>query len=150
MLVPFEDEKTAGTQNAKTFSEALGQGAFPISSECAILGLLETCRLLFGVLSPPTQVWRVEYNHAECIVGEIHACKIPYDIRLDGECSAIAQSRFLTAYVLKQYTRVILVEVEHSATAASIEDWFICFHVSFVLGGPSTGLLYSLPTIQQL
>lgn len=135
MLVPFEDEETAGTQNAKTFCKALGQGVFPISPECAILGLLKTCRLLFRVLSPPTKVWRVEYNHAECIVGEIHACKIPHNIRLHRECSAIAQSRFLTAYVLEQNARVILIEVEHLATAASIEYWFKCFHLSSGLGG---------------
>lgn len=146
MLVPFEDEETTGTQNAETFCEALGQGVFPISSECAILCLLKTCWLLFRVLSPPTQVWRVEYHHTECVVGEIHACKIPYDIRLDGECSAIAQSCFLTAYVLKQNAGVVLVEIKHLATTASIEDWLICFHVSFALGGPSTVRFCILPT----
>ena len=135
MLVPFEDEETAGTQNAKTFCKALGQGVFPISTECAILCLLKPCRFLIWVLSPPTQVWRVKHYHAECIVGEIHTCEISHNVRGHREFPPIAQCSFLTADVLKQNAGVTLIEIEHLATAASVKDWFI----HFLLLSPGTG-----------
>ena len=67
---------------------------------------------------------RVEHDHSKAVVRVRHIGKVCLHIGFDFKMSPIAEGSFHVSDVLKQYTRVVFVEVEHLATTTSIEDWF--------------------------
>ena len=77
-LIPFENQKTAVTQNTETLGETLSDSPLPVLAlQCAIF------------LSLPArffrrcQVRRVKNHHSELAVGKLHICEVADNIGLN-------------------------------------------------------------------
>ncbi len=120
-LVPFENKKSSFTEDSEAFGKAFFQYFFPaVSREGAVLDYLPAAGFLF--IAGKFQVRRIEDHHGKGLVREGHGREVTDDVRVYFEMAPIAEVGVQFPYVLEEDTGVFLVEVEHSAAAAGVEN----------------------------
>lgn len=141
-LVPLEDKETARLQHSETLFKPLAEHITPIGVQCAIFDVLPPCRFgaLFG-FAITQKVGRVEHDHSKTVIRVRHAGKVCLYIGLNLKVPPIAKGCFHCSDVLEQDSGVVLVKVEHLATATSVKDWFILHSSLFLSPNLPCGIL---------
>ncbi|EOA11261.1 hypothetical protein A343_1901 [Porphyromonas gingivalis JCVI SC001] len=67
-------------------------------------------------------MWRVKDNSREGAVIVWHTREVSNHIWAHLELTSIAESSFYRPYILKKNSRILLVEVKHLASAASVKN----------------------------
>lgn len=116
-FVPLEDQLAIGGQHAEAPGKALGQVLAPVIGEYSVLSSKP------AITSCASQVRRIEDDHFEGVIFERQAAKIHDDIGLYVQYSAITEHVLLIPNVSEQGSLVVLVEPEHTAATAGIEDF---------------------------
>ena len=125
-LVPLEDENAVVVEHSHTFVDAPIDELAPVLRQSTVLLLHPRC------VADALQVWRVEDYELERFVGERHVGAVLHAVRMHRQLPSVAQLMFLVADVGEHGERVLFVEPEHPASAAAVENGFVCIHIVIV------------------
>ena len=127
-FVPLEYQESSTPQHSETLRKTLPYSILPVLTKMPILCHLPPLQLF---LAPCVlQVWRIKDNERERPILIWHFREVGQHVWTHTKLSAVTQFRFYLSYILKQYSRIILVEIKHLTPAAGVQNLFciICYH----------------------
>ena len=114
---PLENQSSTWLEYPPAFGKTIGQ----ILAPCALCEL-SVLLSLPGLGAAPFEVGRIKDHEMKALVRMRKRPIISYRIRGDSKYSAVTEHMLFPANITAQNTLILLIKVEHAATAAGIEN----------------------------